>query len=213
VGPKAPSVPVMNCPGYMTSFRGPLGHEVLIPKEERLPVQKLKKALSLLDRLMDSFAVVGAILIIYIMAATCLEVVARRVRYPQKWVMETTEYSLLFITFLATAWLLRGEYHVRMDILTNALNQRAQALLGVISSILGIIVSLVLVIFGSIVTWDYLQRGVFRPTPLLTPSAPLYAIIPLGSFFLLIQFVRRTGGYLKIWSTSRKNKERQKKAT
>ncbi len=193
--------------GTCNLFRGALGKKVLIQKEKGLFVQKLKKALSLLDRLMDSFAVVGAILIIYIMAATCLEVVARRIRYPQKWVIETTEYSLLFITFLATAWLLRGEYHVRMDILTNALNRRAQAFLGIISSVLGIVVSLVLVVFGSMVTWDYFQRGVFRPTPLLTPAAPLYAIIPLGSFLLLLQFVRRTYGYLKSWSTSRRDKE------
>ncbi len=191
----------------------PWDSKFLSLREEGSFVQRFKRFLSLVDRIMDSFAFVGAILIIYIMAATCLEVVARRVRYPQKWVMETTEYSLLFITFLATAWLLRGEYHVRMDILTNALSQKAQAFLGVISSILGIIVSLVLVIFGSIVTWDYFQRGVFRPTPLLTPSAPLYAIIPLGSFFLLVQFVRRTGRYLKSWNILRGTKEEQQKPT
>ena len=162
---------------------------------------------------MEVFAFVGAILIIYIMAATCLEVVARRIRYPQKWVIETTEYSLLFITFLATAWLLRGEHHVRMDILVNALNQRAQTFLGIISSIIGITVSLVLVVFGSMVTWDYFQRGVFRPTPLLTPAAPLYAIIPLGSFLLLIQFVRRTYGYLRIWNRTTMDKEGSKENT
>jgi len=166
-------------------------------------VKRSTKITAFFDRLMDGCALVAAVLIIFIMLAICLEVVARRVGYPQKWVMEITEYCLLFIAFLGAAWLLRREEHVKMDILVTALNPGIQGLFGTITSLMGVIISLVLLVFGTIVTWDYFQRGVFRPTPLLTPAAPLYAIIPLGSFLLLIQFVRRTCGYFRIWKEPR----------
>lgn len=154
------------------------------------------KATSVFDRALDVGAFAAAVLLIFMMLAICLEVVARRIGYPQEWQIEITEDCMIFITFLGTAWLLKREGHVKMDILVNALNPRAQAWLGIITSVIGIIISLYLVVWGSMVAWDHYQRGVFQMTPLLMPTAPLLAIIPIGSILLLIQFLRRTHGYL-----------------
>ena len=154
------------------------------------------KATSVFDRALNVTAFAAAALLIFMMLAICLEVVARRIGYPQEWQMEITEDCMIFITFLGTAWLLKREGHVKMDILVNALNPRAQAWLGIITSVIGVIISLYLVVWGSMTTWDHYQRGVFQMTPLLMPTAPLLAIIPIGSILLLIQFLRRTHGYL-----------------
>lgn len=155
------------------------------------------RATRVFDRALDVTAFTAAALLIFIMLAICFEVVARRIGYPQKWEIEVVEYCLLYVTFLGAAWLLKQEGHVRLDVVVERLSPRVQALLGSITSILSIIISLLLVVYGFQVTWDCFQRGIFRLTPLLAPMWPLIIIIPIGSLFLLVQFVRRTYGYLR----------------
>ena len=98
------------------------------------------KATSVFDRALNVTAFAAAALLIFMMLAICLEVVARRIGYPQEWQMEITEDCMIFITFLGAAWLLKREGHVKMDILVNALNPRAQAWLGIIASVIGVII-------------------------------------------------------------------------
>ena len=157
------------------------------------------KAINGFDRTLNIFAFISATLIILMMLTICFDVVTRRIGFPQEWTIEITEDYMIFITFLGTAWLLKREGHVRMDILVTTLSPRIQTLLGIVTSIIGVVISLYLVIWGSITAWDHYQRGVFQMTPLLMPTAPLLAIIPIGSIPLLIQFLRRTYGYIGTW--------------
>jgi len=156
---------------------------------------------SIFDKTLDAGAVGASFLLIFIMLAISMEVVLRRMGHPSVWEVEVTEYSLLYITFLGAAWLLRKEGHVRMDILVSALNRRLQALLGVIVSVMGAALSLYLVAFGTAVTWDYFRRGIVQCTPLLTPSFLITLIIPLGSVPLVLQFLRRAYGFWKVLKT------------
>jgi hypothetical protein len=55
---------------------------------------------------------------------------------------------------------------------------------------------LIIVWYGTIETWDNFQRGVRIPSILEFPKAPLLAIIPFGSFFLMLQFLRNAFGYI-----------------
>lgn len=153
---------------------------------------------SIFDKVLDAGAAGASIFLIFIMLAISVEVVLRRIGHPSVWEVEVTEYSLLYITFLGAAWLLRKEGHVRMDILVNAFSRRIQALLGVIVSTVGSALSLYLVIFGMVVTWDYFRRGIVQCTPLLTPSFLVTLVIPLGSVPLAIQFLRRAHGFWKV---------------
>jgi TRAP-type C4-dicarboxylate transport system permease small subunit len=115
------------------------------------------------------------------------------------WVLETTEYILVWFTFLAAAWILKQEGHVKVEILVSRLNPRVQALLGIITSIIGVVLCSLLIVYGSQVVWDFSQRNLLMDSLLEPPKAPLLAIIPIGSFFLLIQFLRRSYGYLESW--------------
>jgi TRAP-type C4-dicarboxylate transport system permease small subunit len=115
---------------------------------------------------------------------------------PLQWIIEITEYALLYITFLATAWLLKREGHVTVDVILNRLGKRTQSFLGIFSSVIGIIVSSCLIWYGVEVAWDHFQRGIYNPTVLEFPKAPIIAIIPLGSLVLLFQFLRRAYGHL-----------------
>ena len=113
------------------------------------------------------------------------------------WVIEISEYLMIYITFLGTTWLLKREGHVKMDLVVNRLTPRNQAMLNAATSIIGLILCLTLTWFGALVTWDYFQRGVYRGFGLIRPPIFIFlAIIPVGSFLLSIQFVRRAYGYL-----------------
>ena len=102
------------------------------------------------------------------------------------------EYSLLYITFAGTAWVLKRDSHVKIDILNTLLSPRHVCILNFISNIIGVFVCSVLTYYGTKVTWDHFERGMYNPTLMEFPKGPLLLIIPVGTFLLLIEFIRRT---------------------
>ena len=162
---------------------------------------KLKaNATSIFDRITNLFAFLAGALIILAMISVVADVTKRSLTGSSiVGVMEITEYSLVWITFLGTTWLLRKEKHVVMDLVINRLNQKTQSMVNLITSILCIIVCFILTWYGIEVTWEYFQQGYVRTSPLMPLYAPLLVIIPIGSFLLIIQFLRRTYGYLVNW--------------
>lgn len=116
---------------------------------------------------------------------------------PITWVFEATEYSLLYITFLGTAWLLKKDGHVKLDIVLNALQPRARTVLNIITSILLAIVCLLLTWYGTESTIDHFQRGVTSVKYYETPLFAYLIIIPIAGFLLFIQSIKRTYGYIK----------------
>ena len=51
---------------------------------------------------------IGAAILAFLMLAVCWDVVARTiVGKPLIWLLEFTEYGLLYMTFLCTAWVLK----------------------------------------------------------------------------------------------------------
>ncbi len=163
----------------------------------------LDKGKSVFDGTINVLAVLGAIIIVFVFVTVSLEVVLRYFLHnPMNWVVQTAQYSLIFITFLGAAWVLRLDKHVTMEIVLNRLQPRNQNLLRAITSIAGALICLVLVIYGIQVTLDLFQRGIYDPQVLDVPMAPLVAVIPLGSFMLFLQFLRRGYGYLERWRAS-----------
>ena len=125
---------------------------------------------------------------------------------PITWAFEATEYSLLYITFLGTAWLLKREGHVKLDLVLNWLEPRAQTYLNVITSILLAIVCLFLVWYGAHATWDNFQRGVLSVKYYSLPKFAFLAVIPVGGFFLFVQSVKRTYSYLRLIKKDKGNR-------
>ena len=165
-------------------------------------MKSLTKIANIFDRIINGGAFVAAVLLVLIMFVISFDVVTRYSGNPQRWTIEIIEYTLLYITFLGTAWLLKREGHVRIDLLTNSLSSKTQALLGILSSVIGILISSILIIYGSQITWEYLVEGHYQSTILKLPSAPFYAIIPIGSLLLFIQFLRSTYGYVVKYKES-----------
>ncbi len=151
----------------------------------------------ILDKIIEIFAFIAGLILAFILLSVCLEVFMRYfLNRPLQWVVELTEYALLYITFLGAAWLLKRERHINVDIFLSLLSSRTRAGLKIFSSLIGIIVSFCLVWYGFAVSWEHFQDGIYNITLLEFPKAPLLAIIPIGSLILLAQFIRRAYGSL-----------------
>lgn len=160
----------------------------------------LTKGWTIFDRIISLLAILGASLLTFMMLAVSWEVISRYfLGRGVIWVIEFSEYALLYITFLGTAWLLKREGHVKMDIALTRLNPKTQLLINSITSILGAILCLVIAWAGAEVAWDHLQRGLHQPTLIAPPDFPIFAVIPVGSFLLFIQFLRRAYSFLESW--------------
>lgn len=151
----------------------------------------LHKMVGLLDRILNLMVFLAGILLVFCMLSISLGVLSRYLlEWPISWLIEINEYVLLFITFLAAAWTLREGGHVKVDIVLNLLPTRMKMLVLLFNSLIGLIVTLLITYYGALVSVDLLLRGVYNPTLLSFPKGPLVAIIPIGTFFLALQFLR-----------------------
>jgi len=156
----------------------------------------LMKANAIFDRTLDILAIFAGIIIVVTMLLVTAKVIMRLLDHPIVWVIEITQISLVFMTFLATTWVLRKEGHVIMDLLVNRLGDKSRDLTNVITSILAAIICLIITAYGIMVGWDYYQIDFIYAGTLLIPAFYLQAVVPLGTLLLSIQFLRRAYGYL-----------------
>jgi TRAP-type C4-dicarboxylate transport system permease small subunit len=171
------------------------------------PQNKLLRKLSFgFDYLLSALMTLGAVILAFLMLGVCWDVIARTAAgRPLIWLLEFTEYGLLYITFLCTAWVLKNEAHVSSDLLLVAFSPKRQALINSATSVLGATICLVLAWFGADVCWEKLQSGAYQPTAIQPPDFPIFIIIPIGFFLLFVQFLRRVRKNLLIWREARGN--------
>lgn len=163
----------------------------------------LTKASSVFDHVLAALMFLGAGILAFIMLAVCWDVIARTVaRKPLTWALEFSEYSLLYMCFLCTAWVLKNERHVTSDLLLVRLSPKKQAFLNTITSIFGTMICVILTWYGTVVSLEKLQAGSYQPTTIKPPDFPIFLIIPIGCCLLSIQFLRRFYKNLRIWKNS-----------
>lgn len=156
---------------------------------------------TIFDRTVGLLFLLASALVIFIMVSVTTEVFIARflLDRPQTWVVDISEYSLLFITFLGTAWVLKRGGHVKMDLVLTRLNSRAQLVINTITSTIGAIICLALTWYGARASWNAFQLGLTTATVLDLPRGPIFAVIPIGCFLLSIQFLKIIYGYLRRW--------------
>lgn len=158
----------------------------------------MKQLRAIFDGLIGLLALLAMMLITLVMLVVSADVVMRYFfNRPMAWVLESTQYALMFITFLGTAWVLKEDGHVNVDLVINLLGQKSQSWLNVITSVLAAMVCLVVTWYGVKVEWDYFQIKYFYEGTIRIPGYLLIAIIPIAGFLLFIQFLRRASGYTR----------------
>ncbi len=148
-------------------------------------ILSLEKALLHINKIFTFF---GSLLLIGLMVCTNSDLFLRFFfRSPIVGMNEVTEISLLYITFLGTAYVYHLDAHVVVDMLLYELYSKLKKILMLINhSIVGV-VSLILVYSGSLTTLDHFQRNATNPTILETPVALIIMIIPIGATILFLE--------------------------
>jgi TRAP-type C4-dicarboxylate transport system permease small subunit len=143
------------------------------------------------DKLIYAMAFLGGVMLMFAMAAVCLDVIMRYFfARPLSWVLQVCEYILLYAPFLATAWVLRGDGHIKVDIVLSLMRPSFQRFIHVLSSILGFIVMAVITYYGMELVIELYRSN--QPT-LGSYRFPQFAItlaVPLGSMAMAVQFLR-----------------------
>ena len=141
---------------------------------------------------------IAGMLLLYATIGTCTDAILRYFfNRPIPWMLELTEYIMLYIPFLGAAFVLREEGHIKVDLLINHLSDRNKNRMGVITSAVGGIVMVIYTWFGAQVTLDFFKRGVPSLEYLKTPLYLILMIIPVGSFLFSIQFLRQIPSYYR----------------
>lgn len=144
------------------------------------------------DKILIIFFWIAGGLLMFSTIGTCIDVIFRYfLNRPIHWMLEITEYIMLYIPFLGAAYVLKEDGHIRVDILVNHLNEKARRVLNIITSFVGGMVMLTYTWFGGQVTWEYFKRGVPALESLKTPMFLILMVIPIGGFFFTVQFFRQ----------------------
>jgi C4-dicarboxylate transporter, DctQ subunit len=143
------------------------------------------------DRILDLLAALAGVILVFIVGAVCYSIGLRYLfTRTTIWILQTTEYALLWIVFLSTAWLLREGGHITTDILTIQLPSRVRRILEGVMFIVGGLTCALLVYLGVVHSWECIIHRVTDVRAVTVPKAAVFFIIPLGSLLLTIQFLR-----------------------
>ena len=112
-------------------------------------------------------------------------------------IFELTEYSLLWMTFMGAAYIMRNNGHVRVDAVINLLNPKNGAILNMIASVISLCILMVVTFYSAKLTLhdfqtDFTLSGVLRPV-----KWPIEIIIPIGFFMLFLQVLKNTYGQVE----------------
>ncbi len=143
-----------------------------------------------LDRIETALAGVAGLLLVFMIFSICLSIALRTLNFlAPLWSVQFNEYSLLWITFLGGAWLLRKGRHVSLDILSRRLGDRGLARLNIFHAALGMLICGILTWISGMVTWDNFRRGVIDVRAVDVPKHWILAVVFVGFLLLSLQFL------------------------
>ena len=162
------------------------------------------------DKIITAMMVIGAALIIIDMLAVSTDVIVRYVvGVTYTGLFELTEYSLLWMTFLATAWLLKSDGHIKLDLVLDRLNPRRKVITNVATGIICEILLVFLIWYAIKLTVNDIRYGTYLSTVLQPIRWPIEIIIAIGYILLFIVMLRKIFGHLKTWQTISKRESQQ----
>jgi TRAP-type C4-dicarboxylate transport system permease small subunit len=146
----------------------------------------------LYGKLLDGLAVIAALILLAMVVIVTGDIVLRNtVSKGFVWANEVSEYALYLITVLTAPWLLRRGQHVRLDLVLTAVPKRVAILMEAIGDIMGLVVSLAMVRYATLMTYEAWGNGSITIKNLVFPEWWLLAPLPICFVLLAIEFVFR----------------------
>lgn len=143
-------------------------------------------------------ASVAALLILAMSFWVTYDVLARQLfSISSPWSFDLSEYTLVWVTFLAAPWVLLQDRHVRIEILVDVLPAPVKRLLGIAVCVVAFSACLVLAWRTGIAGYQYFDREVMMARIWRIPRIYPYSILPIGSVLLAIAFLLRLGLYVR----------------
>lgn len=115
---------------------------------------------------------------------------------PTIWVVDFTDYIMLYSTFLVSAWLSKHDGHIRLTMVYEYLSPRSRLVSDIINAFIGAIVCGFVIWYGAGDTWDAVEKDILLARPLPVPKYLIIWVIPFGFLLLFVQFLRNGFGSL-----------------
>lgn len=120
----------------------------------------------------------------------CYDVVMRYVfAKPTSWCLEVNTFLIVFLAVFPAADVLKSDNHLKISFIPDKMSPVMRKFQKIISSLLGIILSVVMTYQGSKMAWLAFEYNERMSTPLGTPMVIPYLFIPIGFGALALQFV------------------------
>lgn len=134
---------------------------------------------------------IAALALAFLLVGICYSTFSRvAFNKPLSNLVEYSTYSLLYVTFLGSPQILKNKGHINLDIVTNALPAKVNNILSMGVNVVGTIISACIFYFGYLVLIDNYNFKIKVMDSMGTPMWLLTIVIPVGMFFLTIQFIR-----------------------
>jgi TRAP-type C4-dicarboxylate transport system permease small subunit len=141
---------------------------------------------------LDALAAVAGALLVFLMLSVSADVAGRYVfGRPIGWVVEFTEYNLLYIPFLAMAWLVREGGHVRIDVVLQAVRPETRTRVNAATSLAAALTCGLAAYWAAMTTWDNYVRDVFTVGIYPIPKFIPLSVIALGLALSFIELLRQ----------------------
>jgi len=146
----------------------------------------------LFSRINSAFAVLGAALLLFMVFSISYGALTRSFNLPSPiWIVQINEYSLVWVCFLTTAWVLSENRHVRVDILFSRFGRKGQSVLLIIQNTVSTVLCGIFCYLGTLSTWEHFRDKVVDVGSIDVPKSWIIVVIPLGFFLLTLQFLIR----------------------
>lgn len=146
----------------------------------------------LYGRFLNALAVIAALTLLAMVVVVTADILLRNLVVKGfVWANEVSEYALYLITLLTAPWLLRRGQHVRLDILLTAMPRRAAWLMEAAGDTLGFVICLIMIRYGTLMTYDAWRIGSITIKNLVFPEWWLLAPLPVTFVLLAVEFVFR----------------------
>ena len=147
-------------------------------------------------RLLEVLAALGCALVFLMMLVICVDVLLRNVALLPSmrglgWANDLTEASLYLTTMLAAPWLLRRGQHIRVDIVLRAIPKRPAWYCEWIADFVALACCLVMVAYGTRMTWASFKSGAMTIKTMITPEWWLLAPLPVTFLLLGVEVLFR----------------------
>lgn len=144
-----------------------------------------------LDRACTFLAVLSGAIIVLMTLTIGYSILSRATGLPSAvWVIQFNEYGMLWMTFLGTAWLLGQKKHISVHIVLQYLSEKNKKRVAAVHALMGIILCGAFCWFTALTTIERIGRKVIDVQAVDIPIGYVLIVIPLGFFFLFLQFIR-----------------------